>query len=56
MGIFIIRIGFLAEETGEGARAIRSLKMGWDRPNEVNGSFEVNKQQLTENWGMCRET
>ncbi|OPA75160.1 hypothetical protein BVG16_21370 [Paenibacillus selenitireducens] len=46
-----IRIGFLAEETGEVARAIRSLEIGRDRPDEVGGSFEENKQELTEELG-----
>jgi len=46
-----IRIGFLAEETGEVARAIRSLEIGRDRPDEVCGSFEENKQELTEELG-----
>ncbi|MDX8361483.1 MULTISPECIES: MazG-like family protein [Bacillaceae] len=46
-----IRIGFLAEETGEVARAIRSLEIGRDRPDEVSGTFEENKQELTEELG-----
>lgn len=46
-----IRIGFLAEETGEVARAIRSLEIGRGRPDEVSGSFEENKQELTEELG-----
>ncbi|MEK3887359.1 MazG-like family protein [Bacillus sp. FSL K6-3431] len=46
-----IRIGFLAEETGEVARAIRSLEIGRDRPDEVCGSFEGNKKELTEELG-----
>lgn len=46
-----IRIGFLAEETGEVARAIRALEIGRDRPDEVKGSFEENKQELTEELG-----
>lgn len=29
-----IRIGFLVEETGEVARAIRALEIGRDRPDE----------------------
>ncbi|MFF2496776.1 MazG-like family protein [Peribacillus sp. NPDC058075] len=37
-----IRIGFLAEETGEVARAIRSLEIGRNRPDEVIGSYEEN--------------
>lgn len=46
-----IRIGFLAEETGEVARAIRALEIGRDRPDEVQGSYEENKQELTEELG-----
>lgn len=42
----------LAEETGEVARAIRSLEIGRDRPDEVIGSYEENKQELTEDWEM----
>lgn len=50
LNIFI-RIGFLAEEMGEVARAIRALEIGRDRPDEINGSFEENKQELTEELG-----
>ncbi|WP_438492205.1 MazG nucleotide pyrophosphohydrolase domain-containing protein [Paenibacillus sp. IHBB 3054] len=46
-----IRFGFLAEETGEVARAIRALEIGRDRPDESRGSFEENKSQLTEELG-----
>lgn len=46
-----IRIGFLAEETGEVARAIRALEIGRDRPDELNGTYEENKQELTEELG-----
>lgn len=46
-----IRIGFLAEETGEIARAIRALEIGRDRPDEVSGTFEDNKEALTEELG-----
>ncbi|MBS4196679.1 MazG nucleotide pyrophosphohydrolase domain-containing protein [Lederbergia citri] len=46
-----VRIGFLAEETGEVARAIRALEIGRDRPDEVSGSYEENKQELTEELG-----
>ncbi|MCM3783541.1 MazG-like family protein [Neobacillus mesonae] len=46
-----IRIGFLAEETGEVARAIRALEIGRDRPDEAVGSYEENKQELTEELG-----
>ena len=46
-----IRIGFLAEETGEVARAIRALEIGRDRPDEVKGTYEENRQELTEELG-----
>jgi len=45
------RIGFLAEETGEVARAIRALEIGRDRPDEAAGSYEEKKQELTEELG-----
>lgn len=45
------RIGFLAEETGEVARAIRALEIGRDRPDENVGSAEELKQDLTEELG-----
>ncbi|MBD3922290.1 MazG-like family protein [Paenibacillus sp. PR3] len=50
LNIFI-RIGFLAEETGEVARAIRALEIGRDRPDEVDGTYEENKVQLVEELG-----
>jgi len=46
-----VRIGFLAEETGEVARAIRALEIGRDRPDEVAGSDQENKLNLTEELG-----
>ncbi|UOQ94786.1 MazG-like family protein [Halobacillus shinanisalinarum] len=46
-----IRIGFLAEETGEVARAIRSLEIGRGRPDERDESYVKNKQELTEELG-----
>lgn len=46
-----IRIGFLAEETGEVARAIRALEIGRDRPDEVTESFTKNKEDLVEELG-----
>jgi len=45
------RIGFLAEETGEVARAIRALEIGRDRPDERVQSYEENKQELIEELG-----
>jgi len=46
-----IRIGFLAEETGEVARAIRALEIGRDRPDEEDSTFVEGKQELTEELG-----
>jgi len=46
-----IRIGFLAEETGEVARAIRALEIGRDRPDEVAESFMNNREALVEELG-----
>lgn len=46
-----VRIGFLSEETGEVARAIRALEIGRDRPDEEAGSFTENKNNLTEELG-----
>ncbi|MGP4065804.1 MazG nucleotide pyrophosphohydrolase domain-containing protein [Oceanobacillus sp. M65] len=46
-----IRIGFLAEETGEVARAIRALEIARDRPDETTGSFSDNRKELVEELG-----
>lgn len=46
-----IRIGFLAEETGEVARAIRALEIGRDRPDENTGTIDEQKQELVEELG-----
>ncbi|MFB5662222.1 MazG nucleotide pyrophosphohydrolase domain-containing protein [Alteribacillus sp. HJP-4] len=46
-----IRIGFLAEETGEVARAIRALEIGRDRPDEAPGTSDGLKQELVEELG-----
>ncbi|MFD1174349.1 MazG nucleotide pyrophosphohydrolase domain-containing protein [Oceanobacillus picturae] len=46
-----VRIGFLAEETGEVARAIRALEIGRDRPDEATGSFSDNRKELVEELG-----
>ncbi|WP_211750344.1 MazG-like family protein [Paenibacillus sp. Marseille-Q4541] len=50
LNIFI-RIGFLSEETGEVARAIRALEIGRDRPDENEVSYEDRKNELTEELG-----
>lgn len=46
-----VRIGFLSEETGEVARAIRSLEIGRDRPDEQAGTYTENKNNLIEELG-----
>lgn len=44
-------MGFLSEETGELARAIRALEIGRDRPDETDATIEENRRQLTEELG-----
>lgn len=46
-----IRVGFLAEETGEVARAVRALEIGRDRPDEKSKAPEHLVQDLTEELG-----
>ncbi|QQK81501.1 hypothetical protein HUG20_17335 [Salicibibacter cibi] len=46
-----IRNDFLAEETGEVARAIRAMEIGRDRPDEYKGTTDELKQDLTEELG-----
>ncbi|REB11477.1 hypothetical protein DVB69_00770 [Sporosarcina sp. BI001-red] len=46
-----VRIGFLSEETGEVARAIRALEIGRDRPDEHPISLTESKRNLTEELG-----
>ncbi len=46
-----IRVGFLAEETGEVARAVRALEIGRDRPDEPDKATEECIQELTEELG-----
>ena len=41
-----MRIGFLAEETGEVARAIRALEIGRNRPDELDSTYSEKKQEL----------
>ncbi|WP_054708255.1 MazG-like family protein [Bacillus sp. JCM 19041] len=50
LNIFI-RIGFLSEETGEVARAIRALEIGRDRPDEEQGTYLQKKEALSEELG-----
>src|SRR5699024_609031 len=49
-----VRIGFLAEETGEVARAIRSLEIGRDRPDEQPESYDRNREELVGELGDVR--
>lgn len=46
-----IRVNFLSEETGEVARAVRSIEIGRDRPDEEVNSKDEQLQQLTEELG-----
>lgn len=46
-----LRIGFLAEETGEVARAIRALEIGRDRPDENENTYIEKKQELVSELG-----
>lgn len=45
-----IRVGFLMEEVGELARAVRALEIGRDRPDEDRSEAEW-KQELVEELG-----
>ncbi|MFD0682544.1 MULTISPECIES: MazG nucleotide pyrophosphohydrolase domain-containing protein [unclassified Paenibacillus] len=46
-----IRVGFLMEETGEVARAVRSYEIGRDRPDESIQSKDQLRQDLIEEIG-----
>ncbi|SEL56058.1 NTP pyrophosphatase, house-cleaning of non-canonical NTPs [Paenibacillus sp. cl141a] len=46
-----IRVGFLMEEAGETARAVRAYEIGRDRPDEEVQSREQLKQDLVEEIG-----
>ncbi|MCD5161981.1 MazG nucleotide pyrophosphohydrolase domain-containing protein [Enterococcus casseliflavus] len=46
-----IRANFLAEEVGEVSRAIRTLEIGRDRPDEQDGLPEEKLANLTEELG-----
>ena len=50
LNIFI-RIGFLSEETGEVARAIRAIEIGRDRPDEADQNDVELKENLKEELG-----
>jgi len=46
-----IRMGFLSEEVGEVSRAIRSMEIGRDRPDEPSLTEEEKHHQLVEELG-----
>ncbi|SHE12504.1 MazG nucleotide pyrophosphohydrolase domain [Chlamydia abortus] len=46
-----IRVGFLIEETGEVARAVRALEIGRDRPDETDRPLPELEQELVEELG-----
>ncbi|MGE6630145.1 MazG nucleotide pyrophosphohydrolase domain-containing protein [Bacillus sp. NPDC077027] len=46
-----IRMGFLMEETGELARAVRAYEIGRDRPDETAQEKDELKQALVEEMG-----
>lgn len=46
-----IRANFLTEEVGEVCRAIRTIEIGRDRPDERTTSVEENLANLTEELG-----
>ncbi|MCI3195721.1 hypothetical protein GXP75_08620 [Bacillus sp. HU-1818] len=46
-----IRVGFLMEEAGELARAVRAYEIGRDRPDEKQSTRAERKQELIEEMG-----
>ncbi|QYG90131.1 MazG nucleotide pyrophosphohydrolase domain-containing protein [Bacillus atrophaeus] len=46
-----IRVGFLMEEAGELARAVRAYEIGRDRPDEKESTLAERKQELIEEMG-----
>lgn len=50
-----IRVGFLMEEAGELARAVRAYEIGRDRPDEKESTRAEQKQELIEEMGMSSE-
>lgn len=46
-----IRVGFLMEEVGEAARAVRAYEIGRDHPNEPEQTKAVLRQDLMEELG-----
>lgn len=48
---FFIRTNFLTEEVGELSQAIRKMEIGRDRPDEKDGSYEENLDNISEELG-----
>lgn len=46
-----IRSNFLSEEVGEVCRAIRSIEIGRDRPDEKRSDYQESLENLTEELG-----
>jgi len=46
-----IRTNFLAEEVGEVSRAVRTLEIGRDRPDETEGTAQEKMENLIEELG-----
>ena len=46
-----IRVNFLTEEVGEVSKAVRTIEIGRDRPNEVTKSKEQQVENLKEELG-----
>ena len=46
-----IRVGFLMEEAGELARAVRAIEIGRDRPDEGEKQADEARQELVEELG-----
>lgn len=47
-----IRLGFLMEETGELARAVRAIEIGRDRPDEQRQESPELKKNSLKKWEM----
>ncbi|WP_314591020.1 MazG-like family protein [Paenibacillus terrigena] len=45
------RVGFLMEEVGETARAIRAIEIGRDRPDELEQPMDRLREELVEELG-----
>lgn len=46
-----IRVGFLMEEVGEVAQAVRTYEIGRDRPDETEKSLQESRQAIVEELG-----